>query len=256
MNDKADKADKADSSLARMLSVLDLFTEQRLHWTAEDISEALGVSLPTSYRYLKTLSDAGLLRRWQDAQFTLGSRIVVLDHYIRQADPVLQIGVPFMKELVAQTGFDCVISSLHGDQLLDTHREYGTAPASLSYGRGRPRPLFQGGAPKVILAGWPPAQLHKLLDARLAEVAAAGLPTDWPAFRRYFSQIRKDGHYFSQGELEANLAALAVPLHQADGAVVAALSLVTTMQRMAVIDRRKLTPLVQRAGQEISARLA
>ena len=247
--------DKADSSLARMLSVLDLFSDQRLHWSAEDISETLGVSLPTSYRYLKTLSDAGLLRRGSDAQFTLGPRIVVLDHFIRQADPVLQCAVPFMKELVAQTGFDCVVSSLHGDQLLDTHREHGSMPADLSYGRGLPRPLFQGGAPKVILAGLPTPQLHKLLDAHTQEVAAAGLPTDWPGFRRYYGQIRKNGFYFSNGELEANLAAIAVPLQQADGTVIGALSLVTTVQRMAVIDPSKLTPLIQRAAREISARL-
>ena len=247
--------DKTDSSLARMLSVLDLFSDQRLHWSAEDISETLGVSLPTSYRYLKTLSDAGLLRRGTDAQFTLGPRIVVLDHLIRQADPVLQCGVPFMKELVAQTGFDCVVSSLHGDQLLDTHREYGTMPADLSYGRGRTRPLFQGGAAKVVLAGLPAPQLHKLLDTHSDDVAAAGLPTDWPSFRRYYSQIRKDGFYFSNGELEATLAAIAVPLQQADGTVIGALSLVTTVQRMAVIDQSKLTPLIQRAAREISARL-
>lgn len=247
--------DKADSSLARMLSVLDLFSDQRLHWNAEDISEALGVSLPTSYRYVKTLSDAGLLRRGPDAQFTLGPRIVVLDHYIRQADPVLQRGIPFMRELVNQTGFDCVVSGLYGDQLLDTHREYGSMPADLSYGRGRPRPLFLGAAAKVILAGMPPPQLHRLLDSHVAEVAAAGLPTDWSAFRRYYSQIRKDGHYFSNGELEANLAAIAVPLYQLDGSVIGALSLVTTVQRMAVIDLSKLTPLIQRAAQEISARL-
>lgn len=248
-------AERADSSLARMLSVLDLFSDQHLHWSAEDIGEALGVSLPTSYRYLKTLSDAGLLRRGHDAQYTLGPRIVMLDHYIRQADPVLQCAIPFMKELVAQTGFDCVVSSLHGEQLLDTHREYSTLPANLSYGRGRPRPLFQGAAPKVILAGLPTPQLHRLLDARTAEVAAAGLPTDWPSFRRGFGQIRKAGFYFSNGELEPNLAAIAVPLQQPDGSVVAALSLVTTVQRMAVIDRHKLTPLIQRAAREIAARL-
>ncbi len=247
--------DKADSSLARMLSVLDLFSDQRLHWSAEDISETLGVSLPTGYRYLKTLSDAGLLRRGPDAQFTLGPRIVVLDHFIRQADPVLQCGIPFMKELVAQTGFDCVVSSLHGDQLLDTHREYGAMPADLNYGRGRPRPLFQGAAPKVILAGMPTPQLHKIFDAHLNEITAAGLPTEWVGFRRYFSQVRKNGFYFSNGELEANLAAIAAPLQQADGAVIGALSLVTTVQRMAMIDRSKLTPLIQRAAREISARL-
>ena len=215
-------SEKADSSLARMLGVLDLFSEQRLHWSAEDIGEALGVSLPTSYRYLKTLSDAGLLQRRPDAQFTLGPRIVVLDHFIRQTDPVLQCGIPFMKELVAQTGLDCVVSSLLGDQLLDTHREHGSMPADLSYGRGRPRPLFQGAAPKVILAGLPTAQLHRLLDTHSAEVAAAGLPTDWPGFRRYYAQIRKQGFYFSNGELEAKLAAIAVPLHQADGTLLGA----------------------------------
>jgi hypothetical protein len=57
------------------------------------------------------------------------------------------------------------------------------------------------------------------------------------------------------GELEANLAAIAVPLYQLDGSVIGALSLVTTVQRMAVIDLSKLTPLIQRAAQEISARL-
>jgi DNA-binding IclR family transcriptional regulator len=248
--------DKTDSSLARMLSVLDLFSEQRLHWSAEDISETLGVSLPTSYRYLKTLSDAGLLRRGADAQFTLGARIVVLDYLIRQADPVLQCGIPFMKELVVQTGLDCVVSSLLGEQLLDTHREYGSMPVHLSYGRGHPRPLFQGGAPnKVVLAGLPTPQLHRLFDAHTRAIATAGLPTDWPSFRRYFSQIRKNGFYVSNGELEVNLAGIAVPLQQADGSVIGALTLVTTVQRMAVIDQARVIPLIQRAAREISARL-
>lgn len=247
--------EKSDSSLARMLSVLDLFSEQRLHWSAEDITEALGVSLPTSYRYLKTLSDAGLLQRGVDARFTLGPRIVVLDHYIRQADPVLQCAIPFMKELVAQTGFDCVVSSLHGDQVLDTHREYSTAPADLSYGRGRPRPLFQGAAPKVILAGLPTPLLHKIFDAHSDEAAANGLPTEWGTFRRYYSEIRKRGFYFSNGELESNLAAIAVPLPRADGGVVGALSLVTTVPRMGVVDQTKLTPLIQRFARDISGRL-
>jgi len=187
--------------------------------------------------------------------FTLGPRIIVLDHYIRQADPVLQCGIPLMKELVLQTGFDCVVSSLRGDQLLDTYREFGSTPANLSYGRGRPRPLFKGGAPKVILAGLPTTQLHKLFDSHLVEIAEAGLPINWADFRRYYSQIRKSGFYFSNGELETNLAAIAVPLHQGEGEVIGALALVTTVNRMAVIDQSKLTPLIQRVASEISARL-
>ena len=82
--------DKADSSLSRMLSVLDLFSDQRLQWSAEDISEALQVSLPTGYRYVRMLTESGLLQHSADSQYTLGPRIIVLDHYIRQADPVLE----------------------------------------------------------------------------------------------------------------------------------------------------------------------
>ncbi|MEY2685202.1 MAG: hypothetical protein RJA09_2346 [Pseudomonadota bacterium] len=247
--------DKTDSSLARMLSTLDLFSDQQLHWTADAISDALQVSLPTGYRYVKMLTEAGLLQRGADSRYTLGPRIVVLDHYIRQADPVLQHGIPFMQELVAQTGLDCVVSALHGDQLLDTHREMGQSPAHLGYGRGRPRPLFQGGAPKVILANWTPVALHKLLDKHTTPIADAGLPTDWPSFRRYFSQIRKAGHYISRGELEPSLSAVAAPLFRADGSVLGALSVVTTVQRMAVIDEAKLAQLVMRAAHDISVRM-
>ena len=115
--------------------------------------------------------------------------------------------------------------------------------------------MFRGGAPKVVLAHYAPAALHKLFDARRPELQAAGLPTDWPAFRRYYARIRKAGFYLSSGELEAHLSALAAPLFRADGSVFGAVSLVGAVQRMAVIDTTKLAPLVMRAAQDISARM-
>lgn len=247
--------EKSDSSLVRMLGVLDLFNEQQLTWTADAIATALQVSLPTGYRYVRLLTEAGLLQRTADSHYTLGPRVVVLDYLIRAGDPVLQHGIPFMQELVAQTGLDCVITGLYGSQMLDTHRESGGQPASLSYGRGRPRPLFLGAAPKVILASFSPTQLRKLFDQHPREIAAAGLPAEWPAFRKYYSAIRKAGHYFSNGELEPNLAALGAPLVHADGRILGAISLVSTVQRMAVIDRTRLAPLVIRAAQDITARI-
>lgn len=247
--------EKSESSLARMLSVLDLFSDHQLTWTAEAITEALQMSLPTGYRYVKMLTDAGLLQRAAGSHYTLGPRIIVLDHYIRMADPVLQHGMPFMQELVAQTGFDCVISGLYGQQVLDTHREFGTSQATLSYGRGRPRPLFLGAAPKVILSCFTSAQLHRVFDEHQDEIAQVGLPTDWSEFRKYYGAIRKAGHYFSNGELEPNLAAVAVPLQKADGTLLGSISLVTSVSRMAVIDLPKLTQLVTRAAQEITTRI-
>ncbi len=248
--------EKSLSSLERMLSVLDFFDDENLLRSADEIAVGLNVSLPTSYRYMKLLVDAGLLQRVADSRYALGPRIVVLDHYIRRSDPVLRVALPFMADLVSKTGFDCVLSGLFGLQVLDTHQEMGRIPATLAYGRGRPRPLFQGGAPKAILSAFTPAQLRKVFDTRQNEIAEAGLPTDWPSFRKYYSGVRKAGYYVSMGELEPQLAAIAAPILKVDGGVWGALSVVTDVQRLAVVDMPKLGKLVERIAQEIAAQVA
>ncbi len=248
-------SESSTSSLERMLGVLDLFDDTQLSRTAEDIALALDVSLPTSYRYVRLLLQAGLLQRVEDSHYALGPRIILLDHYIRRSDPVLRVGIPILRELVDATGFDCVITGLFGTQVLDTHREMGGTPAALAYGRGRPRPLFKGGAPKVLLSTFGPAQLHKLFDAQHDEVVRSGLPGEWSAFRRYFAAIRKAGHYVSLGELEPQLVAVAAPILKSDGGAWAAVSLVFDTSRLAIVDLEKMVRLVTEAATRIGGRM-
>ena len=248
-------SESSTSSLERMLGVLDLFDDTQLARTAEDIALALDVSLPTSYRYVRLLLQAGLLQRVEDSHYALGPRIILLDHYIRRSDPVLRVGIPILRELVDATGFDCVITGLFGTQVLDTHREMGGTPAALAYGRGRPRPLFKGGAPKVLLSTFGPAQLHKLFDAQHDEVVRSGLPGEWGAFRRYFAAIRKAGHYVSLGELEPQLVAVAAPILKSDGGAWAAVSLVFDTSRLAIVDLEKMVRLVTDAATRIGGRM-
>lgn len=244
------------SSLERMLGVLDLFDDTHLTRTAEDIAAALDVSLPTSYRYVRLLLQAGLLQRVEDSHYALGPRIILLDHTIRRADPVLGVGLPILRELVDATGFDCVVTALFGTQVLDTHREMGGLPAALAYGRGRPRPLFLGGAPKVLLSTFAPAPLKKVFASHHAEAVRCGLPAQWPEFRRYYAAIRKAGHYVSRGELEPQLVAVAAPVLKADGGAWAAISLVFDISRLAVVDLDKTVRLITEAATRIAGRLA
>jgi DNA-binding IclR family transcriptional regulator len=242
------------SSLKRMLGVLDLFTDQQFRWSAIEVANASEVSVPTAYRYLRLLVDANLLQRVSTTQFALGAKIIMLDHTIRKTDPVLQNSIPVMKTLVEQTGFDCVLTGLYGDQLIDTHREYGNSPAALGYGRGRPRPLFQGAAPKVILASLSPARLRHVFALHSAQIHAQGMPTEWISFRKYVTGIRRQGCYLSIGELEPNLAAVAAPLHTTNGEFLGALGLVSTVQRMELTDTQKLCQTVMRGAQTILQR--
>ncbi len=244
------------SSLSRMLNVLDFFTEQTPTWSAEEIALKLDVSIPTCYRYLKLLVDAGLLQHQTESQYTFGPRILTLDYYVRETDPVLHASTPYLKELVDKTGFDCLLTASYGDKILDTHHERSNNNPLLKYGRGRPRPLFLGASPKILLAYESSRQLRKIFNAHAQDLTQYNLPGDWEGFRAYYLNIKKQGYYFSAGELESHLGAIAVPvLNQDQSGARAALSLVADISRFEVIDIEKMFILLKVAAQNISQNL-
>jgi DNA-binding IclR family transcriptional regulator len=238
-------------TVSRALSVLDLFDAEHPVWPAEDICAALHCPVPTGYRYIRELVAAGLLRRVPGG-FALGARIILLDYVMRQADQLLQTALPVMRALTAQTGCDSVLTAVYGDQILDVHRELGTSPLALAYGRGRPRPPFQGAAPKVILAAQPNAWVHKLYDANAEAAAQAGMGRDWKEFRATLAAIRKNGCYVSRGELEPTIDAVAAPIQPHGHEPAAAIAVVMTKERSALFNETVLISLVRQAAEQIS----
>ena len=75
------------SQVVKVLHVLNLFTENQVTWSAEEIAEELNISRPTAFRYVRQLCDAGMLTGLS-GRYALGARIIQLDHRIRQCDPV------------------------------------------------------------------------------------------------------------------------------------------------------------------------
>lgn len=243
------------SSPARVLAILELFTHERPIWHPDAINEQLGYTRATGYRYVKELVDAGLLQKLSAGRYALGAKIVELDYHLRHSDPVLLAAAPVMDALAAQTGLDAVLTTMFGqDQLVDTHRASLTGSSlQLRYGRGRPRPLFKGAAPKVILASLPRAAQQRIHDAHAAAAAAAGLGDSWKAFRDYLQGIRAQGYYASFGELDDGVGAVAVPLSHADSDVTASLALVGTVTALQAAGVEPLRDVLKAAVQAIQA---
>ena len=240
----------------RALSVLDLFDADHPVWSAEDICAALRCPLPTGYRYIRELVAAGLLRRVSGEGFALGARIILLDHVMRQADQLLQTAIPVMRALVNQTECDSLLTAVYGDQILDVHREYGSLPVTLSYGRGRPRPPFLGAAPKVIIAAQPTGWVRKLYDANREMAAQAGMGNDWKEFRAKLASIRKRGFYVSRGEVEPEAHGVACPIEPHGNEPAAAIAIVTLRERFALLNETVLISLVSQAARQIEARVS
>lgn len=106
------------SSLTRMLSILDLFTEDNPIWSTTDIIDTLGASRSTGYRYIKALGSVGLLSAVGNGYYMLGSRIIELDLLIRKTDPLLQAAKDILEELVDATGHTALLCMLFQNSVL------------------------------------------------------------------------------------------------------------------------------------------
>lgn len=220
------------SSPSRVFAILDLFTEENPVWQPDNINTALGYSRPTGYRYVKELVEAGLLQKISAGNYALGGRIIALDYLLRKTDPILFAADPIMRELAAHTKFDTALSVMFaGPQVIDVHRVNAEKNLYLSYGRGRPRPLFLAASPKVLLANLPRNSLKKIYDTHAKEISINGMGNNFQDFFSVLTKIRKDGFYYSQGELEPDIGAVAVPIFNPEGDCVAALAVVGSIQR-------------------------
>lgn len=245
------------SSPGRVFAVLDLFSSERPVWAPDEVNEALGYTRATGYRYVKELVEAGFLQKVAAGYYALGPRIIELDYQLRQSDPVLLAAIPLMKQLAEQSGYDTVLSVLFvgGMQVIDTYRASVQPGLELTYGRGRPRPLFRSGAPKVLLSCLTRTQQQRLYESHVDEVAESGLGTSWKEFRSYLQQVRKQGYYYSIGELDANVSAVAVPVFNAEGDAVAALALVGDLKKISTENIEALKTQLDETALQVCAKI-
>jgi len=244
----------AMSKFSRMTDVLDLYSEAHTLLTAEDIAERLNVSRPTAFRYARELSRTGFLANYS-GRYGLGARIITLDYRIRESDPVLKTARDIMKALTAETGCDAILCRMYNEEIINVHHEKGYHDSGVTFGRGRPLPLFHGSASKVMLACLPPARLKKIFDKHRNDPALQELAADWPSFKAYFARIRQQGHYMSDQEVDKGTVGIAAPIAVPGIGAVAVISLTLSIERQALINTEGLAAIVTQRANEVAQKL-
>ena len=237
------------SSLNRMLAVLDLFSGDKRAWTAEDMAEKLDYTLATVYRYVRELSEAGLLRGDSGATFVLGPRIIELDYQLRVGDPLIGAARAPMGKLAAATGCDVVLATEYAGHIVTIHHEIGSEPISASYSRGRRMPLFRGATSLGLVSALPRQRLRKLHEAE------EDTAPDWDELLERIKKIRRDGYAVTVGELDPDLVGIAIPLVSSEHRVVASLGFIMSTARYSLTDVGQSVSMLKNCLGEVLARL-
>ena len=247
----------AGSSLGRMLSVLDAFSEDAPIWTVDRIATTLGYTRATAYRYVGGLCDAGLLTRVAQGAYALGPRIIELDRQIQRCDPLLMAAEPVMEDLLhPNRGQVALLCSLFRETVLCIHQAGHDKALALSYARGRPMPLFRGATSKVILAYLPERRLTRLYLENQAEIRTAGLGRTREEFLASLKPIRRQGFSITHADVDPGVVGVAVPVFGGERAVIGSLSIVFSEGRFPERQGDQVVSELKRAAASICAELA
>ncbi|WP_210326125.1 IclR family transcriptional regulator [Oricola nitratireducens] len=244
------------NSLERVLALLDVFTEDRLEWTPEQLMTELGYSRPTLYRYLKVLKEAGFLTSMPSGGFTLGPRVVEMDFLMRKSDTLARYAQPHLESFAADYPCAALLVRWYGNKLLVVASECVTPGLENDYPRGRPLPLARGAISRAIMAHLTRRKLLATIETNLPELAAIGLGADVEKVMDGLRKIRRCGYAVAHGEVTPGVTGIAAPIFDGGNSPVATLCVTIAGKHATPEMTEAIGKRVRDVSAELSGKLA
>jgi DNA-binding IclR family transcriptional regulator len=220
-----------------------------------DVARELGVHKSTASRLFAALDRRELVT--QDSsrgKFRLGVGLVRLAGAAGRGLDVVQESRPVCRALAQEVGETVNLAILAGRDALYLDQVVGPSALSPHNWAGQRIPLHATSDGKVLLAYLTESEATGYLMPPLRRFTGQTI-TDLDDLRRALAEVRQRGYATAAEELEAGLAAVAAPVRDADGRVVASISTSGPSFRIPPERISELAAAVCRAAAEISGRL-
>lgn len=222
------------SSARRMLIVMKALAEaDRTGMRLTDIAKAVGCNQPTAHRALQDLLAEGFAEQVANSKrYRLSLAFFSLAARVGSADGLRELARPALLRL-SSTLMDTIfllVRSSYDAVCLD--RVEGPFPIrSFTGDIGGKVPLGIGQGSIAILAHLPEAEREAVIRFNMPRILDR-TPLDEASFRLLLVNAREEGYVIFNSGLIPGMAGVAVPVHDAGGTVVAALSVGTLSDRV------------------------
>lgn len=232
------------------------FSGERPELSVSEVAEITGVTRAAARRFLLTLVDLGYVTS-HGRMFTLAPKVLELGYSYLSALSLPEIAHPYMAALAEEVGQGVSIAVLDGAESVNVGRvEKPDGLVRVSVPVGTRLPAFANSMGRVLLAALPPEELDRYLEGAVLAPLTRRTVTDPEKLRKELRTIARRGYALINQELEEGLIAIAVPLHNSRGDVVAAMNLTIHAVRPEVrVLERDLLPALQAAADRIDAAL-
>jgi len=235
-------------SLERGLAVIRAFDVDHPQLTLSEVARATGLTRAAARRFLLTLVELGYVRT-DGRLFALRPRVLELGYAYLSSLSLPEVALPHLEALVAEVHESSSLSVLDGEDVVYVARVPTKRIMTVAISVGTRFPAYATSMGRVLLAGQPDAWLDEYLATAELRPLTRRTVTDPERLRAVIQRTRAQGFTLVDQELEEGLRSLAVPVHDANGSVVAAMNLSAHISRGSSDDIRRelLGPLQETA---------
>jgi len=240
----------------RALVVLSCFTLEVPELSLIEICSQTGLPKATVHRLLATLAQTKfVVQDPATSKYRLGYKLMVMGAIARSQINYLNKAEPIFRELVPDIDETIAVASLDGDQHVCTLVVEPERPVRVTTTVGVRRPCYFGAAGLVLLAYQPNSVLDEILPSDKLEAFTVWSVTDPAEYRRRLCGVREHGYGIEKGEAFPDVTALAAPIFDHQGIVVATATIVAPTHRVPDDRIGELLKKLMEASSQISREL-
>ncbi len=209
--------------LTKGLAVIEAFDAAHPEMTLSEVARRAGISPAAARRSLHTLTQLGYMRQI-NKRFLLSARVLTLGATYLRAAHVEELLLPELRSLVARFGGAASVAVLDRKNILYVAHHSEERANRTFAGVGITYPAYPTSMGRVLLAGLPDDAVAAHLGEARIERLTEFTVVDRDKLRATIAKARKDGYATAVDELDYGITALAVPVRDPTGRVVAALN--------------------------------
>jgi len=243
-------------SLARAAEILDCFRSDAPELGVSEIARKLHMSRSTVGRLLATMRSLRILsQNGETRRYMLGPKVLAWSAVHGGLLDIREKSRAALEELHRLTRETASLYLLDGNERVCIDRIESRNPERVLSSPGERMPLHAGAGGKVLLAFMTPERRAQILDSIPLKKMTSKTITNRATLRKEIESIRARGYAISRGECTENTLGISTPVFDANGGVIAALTVTGPSNRFTGDEIAGLSSKMAHASSRISRAL-
>jgi IclR family KDG regulon transcriptional repressor len=243
-------------SIERAFAILEEVAHSRDGISLSELSKRVELHYSTTFHLVRTMASLGYVEQFKDSKrYRIGRHLFALAAGALDEIELVKLATPVLESLTRATGECSHFAIRSGDKIVVLAKTVGAGMFQMADRAGVVRPAHCTAIGKVLIAALAPAQVERYVDTHELNRFTPKTIVEREAILRELEQVRRSGIAYDDGEFDAEVRCVAVPVRDFTGQVAGAIGLSGPIWRLSIQSLQERAQQVSQAALDLSREL-